>query len=80
MLSSSLVVCGSKTPRFIKEQEANGFLTGLLWVKSPFERIPILGIIIERYKINEIVKKFLLNVINAFTKAQIYLPCLRTIH
>ena len=80
MLSSSWVVCGSKTSRFIKEQEASGFLTGLLWVKSPFEGIPILGIIIERYKMNEIVKKFLLNVINAFTEAKIYLQCLRTIH
>ena len=36
----------NKKLRFIKEQEASGFLTGLLGVKSPFEGTPELRNII----------------------------------
>ena len=40
-------ICGSKTSRFMKEQEAKGFLsnTGL---KTPLSTIPILGDVVNR--------------------------------
>ena len=41
ILISNYLVCGSKNSRFIKEQEATGFLNSLLAVKSPFEGISI---------------------------------------
>ena len=46
LLSSNYAVCGSKKSRFIKEQEASGFSTGLLWAKLPFEGILVFGNII----------------------------------
>ena len=60
MVSSNCAVSGSKKMRFIKEQEESGFLTGLLMIKSPFKGIPLLGNIIYRDKMNEIVNTFLL--------------------
>ena len=60
MLSSNFAICGGKKLRFIKEQEDNHFLTGLLRVKRPFEIIPIIRKIIQTYKTNEIVNNFLL--------------------
>ena len=46
MISSNRKVCDSTKLRFIKEQEASGFLIGLSGVKSTFEGIPILKNII----------------------------------
>ena len=50
-------MCGSKKSRFIKEQRASGSLLG---PNSTLNKIPILGGIFQRYKINEILNKFLL--------------------
>ena len=46
MLLWKCAVSDNKKLRFIKEQEASGFLTGLLGVKSPFEGTPKLRNII----------------------------------
>ena len=42
ILSSKYVVCGSKKSRFMKEQEAEGLL-GNLGIKTPLNKIPLLG-------------------------------------
>ena len=42
MISSKCVVCGSKKSRFMKEQEEKGLL-GSLGIKTPSNKIPILG-------------------------------------
>ena len=42
MPSSKLTTCGSKKSRFMKEQEASGFLTSL-GIKTPLSMIPLLG-------------------------------------
>ena len=57
MILSKYVVCDSKKSRLIKEQEASGLL---LIDNSPFQGIPTIDSILQRYKINEIVNKFLL--------------------
>ena len=41
MLSSKCAVCGSKTSRFPKEQQAKGLLSNL-GLKTPLSKIPIL--------------------------------------
>ena len=46
MLLSRCAVYGSKKSKFTKQQEASGFLTSLLGVKSTFEGIPLLFIIV----------------------------------
>ena len=43
-LSSKCVVCGSKKPRFMKEQEANGLLINL-GIKKPLSKIPLLNVL-----------------------------------
>ena len=42
MLLSKCVVCDSKKSKFIKEQEASGFLSSL-GLKTPLNKIPLLG-------------------------------------
>ena len=42
MLLSNCVICGSKKSRFIKKQEAKGFLSNI-GLKTPLSKIPILG-------------------------------------
>ena len=46
MLLSNCAVCDSKKSKFTKEQEVSRFLTSLLGVKSTFEGIPLLFIIV----------------------------------
>ena len=44
----------------VKNQEANGLLSNL-GLKTPLSKIPLLGnILFQRYKMNEIVNKFIL--------------------
>ena len=60
MILSKCAICGSKKSRFIKNQEAKGLLSNL-GLKTPLSKVPILGdILFWRYKMNEIVNKFLL--------------------
>ena len=42
MLSSECVICGSKKPRFMKEQEAKRLLSNL-GIRTPLSKISILG-------------------------------------
>ena len=42
MLLSKCVVCDSKKLKFIKQQEASGFLSSLE-IKTPLNKIPFLG-------------------------------------
>ena len=39
---SNCAICGSKKSRFIKKQEAKGFLSNI-GLKTPLSKIPILG-------------------------------------
>ena len=41
-LLSKCVICGSKKSRFIKKQDAKGFLSNIS-LKTPLSKIPILG-------------------------------------
>ena len=41
MILSKCAIFGSKKPKFIKEQEAKGFLSNL-GIRTPFSKIPIL--------------------------------------
>ena len=60
MILSKCAICGSKKLRFIKNQEAKELLSSL-GLKTPLNKLPILGdISFWRYKMNEIVNKFLL--------------------
>ena len=42
VLSSNCEVCGSKTSRFIKQQEAIGLLSSL-GIRTPSNKIPLIG-------------------------------------
>ena len=42
-LSSKCVFCGSKKPRFMKEQEAKGLLSNL-GIKTPLSKVPLLNV------------------------------------
>ena len=42
MILSKCAICGSKKSRFIKNQEAKGLLSKL-GIKTPFNKLPILG-------------------------------------
>ena len=55
MLLSNCVVCYSTKLRFIKEQEVIGLL---LRTNFPFTRISLIGIIFQKYKMNEILNTF----------------------
>ena len=62
MLLSKCAICGSKKSRFIKNQEAKGLLSNF-GLKTRLSKVPILGDILFwslKYKMNEIVNKFLL--------------------
>ena len=45
MLLSKCVVCDSKNSKFIKEQEANGFLLSLI-IKTPLNKIRLLKFVL----------------------------------
>ena len=62
MLLSKCAMCDSKKTKFIKQQEASRFLSSL-GIKAPLNEIPLLGSLKQvttRYKMLEIVNKFLL--------------------
>ena len=60
MILSKCPICGSRKSRFIKNQEAKGLLSNL-GIRTPLSKVPILGdILFQKYKMNEIVNKFLL--------------------
>ena len=42
MILLKRAICGSKKPRFIKNQEANGLLSNLV-IRAPLNKVPILG-------------------------------------
>ena len=53
-------ICGGKKSRFIKNQEAKGLLSNL-GIRTSLIKVPILGdILLRRYKMNEMLNKFLL--------------------
>ena len=55
---SKYAVCDSKKSKFVKEQEARGLLSNL-GIKTPLNQIFLFGpTLFERYKINEIITKF----------------------
>ena len=67
MLKSKCEVCDSEKSKFIREQEASRLLRSL-GIKKPLSKIPLVGPLLfyrysqvnTRYKMNEIVDKFLL--------------------
>ena len=66
MILSKCAIRGSKKSRFIKNQEAKGFLSKL-GIRTPLSKVPMLGDILfwmqfhwMCIKISEIVNKFLL--------------------
>ena len=66
MILSKCAIRGSKKSRFIKNQEAKGFLSKL-GIRTPLSKVPMLGDILfwmqfhwMWIKISEIVNKFLL--------------------
>ena len=42
IISSTCAMCGSKTSKFIKKQEAKGLLSNL-GLRTPLNKIPVLG-------------------------------------
>ena len=46
MLSSKCAVCGSKKSRFLKEEEERGLLSNL-GIKTPLNKVPLLGYILS---------------------------------
>ena len=42
IISSTCALCGSKKPKFIKQQEAKGLLSNLR-LRTPLNKIPVLG-------------------------------------
>ena len=44
MVQSNCAICGSKKPRFIKEQQAKGLLSNL-GIKTPLNKVPLLNIL-----------------------------------
>ena len=64
---STCTVCDSRKLKLIKDEEASGLLSSL-GIKTPLSKIPIVGLFCfksikqlnTRYKMNEIVNKFLL--------------------
>ena len=47
-LSSRCAVCGNKTSRFMKEQEAKGLLSNF-GIKTPLSKIPLLGNLLFKF-------------------------------
>ena len=44
MLSSKCAVCGNRKSKFMKEQEARGFLSSL-GIRTPLSKIPLLNVL-----------------------------------
>ena len=44
MIQSNCAICGSKTSRFIKKQQAMGILSNL-GIKTPLRKVPLLNIV-----------------------------------
>ena len=44
MIQSNCAICGSKKPRFIKEQQAKGLLSNF-GIKTPLNKVPLLNIL-----------------------------------
>ena len=42
MILSTCAICGSKKPKFIKEQQTKGLLSNL-GLRTPLNKIPVLG-------------------------------------
>ena len=67
ILLRKCAVCNSKKLKFIKEQGASGLLSSL-GIKTPLSKIPLVSSLLfcryelvnTRYKMNDIVNKFLL--------------------
>ena len=60
MILSKFVVCDNKTLRFFKVQEPSGILSKS-GIKIPLSKILLFdSILLWRYKVNEIINKFLL--------------------
>ena len=60
MLLSKCTMCSSKKSKFTKKQEARR-LQSSLGIRTPLTQIPLLDpLLFQKYKINEIVNKFLL--------------------
>ena len=59
MVLSKCAICGSKKPRFIKNQEAKGLLSNL-GVRTPLNKVPTLGDILfyMHIKMNKIINNF----------------------
>ena len=58
---SKFAICDTKKLRFIKYQEASGLLRSL-GINTVFSKIPLLGpFLFERYKMDEILNKFLIS-------------------
>ena len=49
LLSSKCAVCGSKKPKFMKEQEAEGLLSSL-GIRTPLSEIPLLNVLFQVIK------------------------------
>ena len=59
LIQSKCSVCGTKKSRFVKKQDAKGLLSNL-GIKTRLSKIPLLNVLFEVYKMNEIINKFLL--------------------
>ena len=61
IILSTCAICGSKKSKFIKEQEAKGFLSNL-GLRTPLNKIPVLGdiFLLIKYKMNNTINKLLL--------------------
>ena len=46
LMQSKCSVCGTKTSRFVKEQDPKGLLNNL-GIKIPFSKIPLLNVLFE---------------------------------
>ena len=57
LMQSKYSVCGTKKSRFVKKQDAKGLLSNL-GIKTPLSKVPLLNVLLEVYKMNEIINKF----------------------
>ena len=58
-MQSKYSVCGTKKSRFVKEQDAKGLLSNF-GIKTPLSKIPLLNVLFQVYKMNEIINTSLL--------------------
>ena len=59
LMQSKYSVCETKKSRFVKKQDAKSLLSNL-GIKNPLSKVPLLNVLLEVYKMNEIINKFLL--------------------